>query len=177
MDEFINESQNPFDRFLASPDLEMLNSALPYVGDTFRKPLALYIKMVEIQRIVTEFDDEEVLTACGFEENNPNLEAMLKAMKAAGGKDVNPQVDMMLNMLNMVRMYQSCMELIQKNPELINLINGMMNQKTSATPSSPDGLSQLLPFLMSQQNSSQGSSQDPSDMMNILSEFLKKQEL
>ncbi|MDO4554638.1 MAG: hypothetical protein Q4B70_05775 [Lachnospiraceae bacterium] len=156
MDEFSTDSFNPFDRFLKRPDVAMLNSALPYVGEDLRKPLALYIKILEMNRILTDFDNEDVLSACGFEESRPNPEAMLKAMKAAGGKDASPQIDSLLNMLNLIRTYQSYMELIQKNPELSSFINNMVNSK-------------------------QGPSQDSSptkeniDLMNILSELLKNQ--
>lgn len=174
MDEFLNDPLNPFDRFLASPNLDMLNSALPYVGESIRKPLALYIKMSEIHRIVEDMDNEEVLSACGFEYNNPNIEAVLRAMKAAGGKNAGPQIDSMLNMLEMFHLYQSFTEMMQKNPELFNLINNMMGQKDNPSTSS-DNLAKILPFLMSQ--SGQNTSSDNSDMFNVLSEFLKKQEL
>lgn len=147
MDEFPNDSLNPFDRFLASPNLDMLNSALPYVGDSIRKPLALYIKMAEIHRIVADMDNEAVLSACGFEDNTPNIEAALRAMKAVGGKEGNAQLDSMLHMLEMFHTYQSFMDLMQKNPELINIINNMMGPKEN------------------------------SDMLSMLSEVLKKQEL
>lgn len=183
MEDFSQDSFNPFDRFFDDPNLNMLNSALPYVGDFLRKPLALYIKILEINRIAADFDKKDVLTACGFEDNQPNLENMLKAMKAAGGKDTSPQIDSMLNMLNFIRMYQSCMELMQNNPELVNLLNNLMNQKDGSAMQA-DSLAKLLPFFMSQQNQNQNQSQNQSqgssdlpDMMGILSEFLKKQDL
>lgn len=180
MDEFSQEMQKPFDRFLANPNLAMLNSALPYVGEVLRKPLALYIKLMEINRIMSDFDKEEVLSACGFEENQPNLEAMLKAMKIAGGKDASPQLDSMLNMLNLIHMYQSCMDLMQNNPELVSLLSGLMNQKEGSS-SQGDSLQKLLPFLMAQQNQGQGSSdasgqQGENNMMEALSEFLRRQQ-
>lgn len=150
MDDFSQETLNPFDRFLSNPSLDMLNSALPYVGEHFRKPLALYIKIMEIQRIISDFDKEEILTACGFEEQKPNLEAMLKAMKAASGKEAQPQLDSMLQMLNFIRTYQSCMDLMQTNPELIQLIGSLMNQKETNT-GSPDMTSLLTELLRKQE--------------------------
>lgn len=176
MDEFSNEFPNPFDRFLKSTDLTMLHSALPYVGDSLRKPLALYIKMVEIRRILSDFDKKDVLTACGFETNHPDLPGMLKAMKAAAGNEASPQLDNMLSMLQMIQMYQSCMDLMQKNPELVQILSNMMNQKDGSF-SSQEALSRLLPLFMSSKNSSPGTSQENQDMMSVLNELLKKQEV
>jgi hypothetical protein len=155
MEDFSQDSLRPFDRFLDEPTLNMLHSALPYVGGTLRKPLALYIKLLEMNRILTDFDREDVLSACGFEDNSPNLEQMLKAIKAAGGKNAGPQIDSALNLIQFFRMYQSCMELMNNNPELMGLINNLMNQNSQPAAQTTDS----------------------PDLMGVLSELLKKQEL
>lgn len=129
-DDSTQKESNPFDRFLKDPNLDMLNSALPYVSQTVRKPLALYIKATEIQRILSDFDREEVLAACGFEQNSTDPEAMLKAMKMASGGKPTPQIDTILNMMNMIRTYQTFTEFMQNNPEMMQFFNTLMNQKS-----------------------------------------------
>ena len=71
-----------FDHFFKTPEINMLNAALPYVSDHMGKSLALYIKSTEMQRILSDFDKEELLSSCGYESGTPDPEAMLKAMGA-----------------------------------------------------------------------------------------------
>lgn len=142
MSDYFDDSFNPFDRFLQSSDRDMLNSALPYVSKEARKPLALYIKMLEIKRILTDFDREEVLSACGFEQNSADPEAMLRAMKMASGNSA-PQIDSILNMINLIRTYQTFMEFMQNNPEMASFLTNMMNQQGQANPM--DMLKQFSP--------------------------------
>lgn len=125
------ETATPFERFLRTPSLDMLHSALPYVSQTMRKPLALYIKYAEMQRIMQDFDQEEVLSACGFSTNNTDPEAMLKAMKMASSGQPTPQIDSLLNMMNMMRTYRTFNEFMQNNPELMHFLTSMMNQKNA----------------------------------------------
>lgn len=187
------DDRTPFDRFLKDPHVDMLQSALPYVSTHMRKPLALFIKSMEIHRIVNDLDREEVLTACGFESNPPNPEAMLKAMKMAGGPNAGPQIDNLLNMMNLIRSYQSFMEMMQNNPEMASFITNMMNQSQNFTPNSNSNAGNRQNS--QNQNSKQGNQsgnentgggsispmdllsqfagKDTSDMMALLSQIMK----
>jgi len=150
MDESMkNDVLNPFDQFLKNPELDMLNAALPYVSSQMRTPLALYIKSAEMRRILSDFDSEEILSACGFNHSSNDPEAMLKAMKMAGGKNANYQIDQLLNMMNFLKAYQSLNEIIQNNPEMISFLTNMLKQP-------------------------QTSSNETTDMMAILSQMMKK---
>ncbi len=178
MEQAVNDDMlNPFDRFLKNPELDMLNAALPYVSGRMRTPLALYIKITEMNRIVSDFDREDILSACGFEQNTPDPEMMLKAMKMAGGNQSNPQIDQLLSMMNMLKTYQKLHEMIQNNPELLNLLSNMMNQapnggntKQNNTESCNSSQStNLSPADMLKQLSGG----DTSDMMSLLTQMLK----
>lgn len=158
---------NPFDRFLKNPGLDMLNAALPHVSDFMRKPLALYIKYMEIHRIVNDFDREEVLTACGFEKNSPNPEAMLKAMKMAGGKNASPQIDQLLNMMNLIRAYQSFNEMMQNNPEMASFLTNMMN-RNSGFHTNSNASNSGTNSGTNHGNTSDGSASSPADLLNQL---------
>ena len=142
MAEYNHNDSNPLEKFLQNDELTMLESALPYITQSMRKPLALYIKLQEVRHIMTNFDKEEVLSACGFEQNNADPESMLRAMKlASGGK--TPQIDSILNTLNLIRTYQTVMDFIQNNPEMASFLTNMMNQQGQSNPL--DLLKQLSP--------------------------------
>ncbi len=141
-----------FDQVLKTPEIEMLNAALPYVSNQMRKPLAIYIKSTEMSHILSDFDNEEILSSCGFEKNTPDPEAMLNAMKIAGGKNASPQIDQMLQMMNLLKTYRKINEMLENNPEMMTFLNNMLNHTESSNFSGP---------------------KDSSDMMSLLSQMLK----
>lgn len=170
------DARTPFDRFLKQPGVDMLQAALPYVSASMRKPLALFMKFLEVNRIVSDLDRDDVLTACGFESNPPNPEAMLRAMKMAGGSRANPQIDRILNMMNVIHSYQSFTDMMQRNPEMASVLTNLMNQsQRNGTPfsnqraqnnaSAPSNPVQLF---------SQFTSKDPSDLTALLSQVSGK---
>ena len=172
---------NSFDSFFKTPEINMLQAALPYLSSQMRKSLALYIKSSEMQRIFSEFDKEEVLSACGFEPSAPNPEAMLQAMKLAGGQNTMPQIDQLLHMMNLLKTYQKINDMIQQNPEMMAFLNHMINQPPA---NQTYGEEKEKPTKQSHHSSSnnisspaellkQFSSADNSDMMNLLSQMLK----
>lgn len=173
-----------FERFLKTPQIDMLSAALPYVSDRMRKPLAVYIKSAEIQRILTDFDSEEILSACGFEPSAPDPEAMLKAMKLAGGPGANPQIDQILQMMNVIKTYQKLNEMMQNNPELMSLLTNMMNQTQNSGGSQSDnsnraeqnnhaGFSSQNSFSSPADLLKQLGNTNSSDMMSLLTQMLK----
>lgn len=154
------EHATPFDRFLKTPELAMLEAALPYVSDSMRKPLAVYMKSAEIRRILSHFDQEDLLSACGFEQNSPDPEAMLNAMKMAGGKNAAPQIDQALQMINMLKTYRKLNDLMENNPEMMSFLTRILNQsgageRSFETPVPP------------------ASGTESSDMMKLLTQMLK----
>lgn len=167
------DARTPFDRFLKQPGVDMLQAALPYVSSAMRKPLALLMKFLEVNRIISDFDRDDVLTACGFESNPPNPEAMLRAMKMAGGSRANPQIDRILNMMNVIHSYQSFTDMMQRNPEMASVLTNLMNQsqRNGTAPSyqraqaNPQNPSQLF---------SQFAGKDPADLMSLLSQVSGK---
>lgn len=170
------DARTPFDRFLKQPGVDMLQAALPYVSASMRKPLALFMKFLEVNRIVSDLDRDDVLTACGFESNPPNPEAMLRAMKMAGGSRANPQIDRILNMMNVIHSYQSFTDMMQRNPEMASVLTNVMNQsQRNGTPfsnqraqnnaSAPSNPGQLF---------SQFTGKEPSDLTALLSQVSGK---
>jgi len=148
-------------------DMNVLTAALPYVSVQMRKPLAFLIKSSEMTQLFSESDDREILSACGVEQSRPDPEAMLNAMKAAGGSSSNPQIDQMLQTLHMIKSYQRISELINQNPEIMNLFANMISQPQTAPPASQNNFSKVSDFIK------QFSTTDSADMMTLLTQMLK----
>ncbi|MBE5955823.1 MAG: hypothetical protein E7253_05165 [Lachnospiraceae bacterium] len=160
------------------PELNMLNAALPYVSDRMQKPLALFLKSSEIRQLYSDFDSEEFLSACGLEKSPPDPEAMLKAMKAAGGKHTGPQIDQLLQMMNLIKTYQKLNEMMQQNPELINFLANTLNQSQTPNTHYTDKMSRLdsAPannLVQAADLLKQFGNSDSSDMMALLTQMLK----
>lgn len=147
-------------------DINMLTAALPYVSIQMRKPLAFCIKSAEMTQLFSEFDDEEILSACGVEQSRPDPEAMLKAMKSASVQS-NPQIDQMLQMINMLKTYQRISDLMKQNPEMMNLLTNIMSQPQTTYSSPQNNVSQTADFIK------QFASTDSSDLMTLLTQMLK----
>ena len=134
-------NQKPIDQFLqhANSNMDMLYEAMPYVNMNFKKPLAIYLKMQEMQEIIRGFDNSKTLSACGLNESNYSLEDMLAAMrKKATGKPA-AQLDMILNVIQATKVYRTYQQLVTSNTsndgnnlvsdspnELLNLIQQTM---------------------------------------------------
>ena len=81
----------------------------------FKKPLAMFIKLQEIQEIMKGFDDSATLSACGLNESDHNIEDMLTAMrKKASGKPAT-QLDMLLNILQATKIYRTYQQVLANN--------------------------------------------------------------
>ena len=145
------------DRLLKNPKTDMLLSALPYVSNQMEAPLALAAKILELNHIMETAQEGGVLKSCGFEKNAPDPEAMLRAMKMAGGSNAGPQIDQMLNMLNLVKTYQTFNDMLNHNPEMVSLLHSF--SKMNQTPSPSDLLHQV-------------SGKDTGDLMKFLTQML-----
>ena len=113
----MDTNKKPIDQFLqhANSNMDMLYEAMPYVNMNFKKPLAIYLKIQEMQEIIRGFDNSETLSACGLNESNYSLEDMIAAMrKKATGKPA-AQLDMMLNVIQATKVYRTYQQLLSSN--------------------------------------------------------------
>ncbi len=160
-------------QFLQDNQLSMLESIMPYIGEQLRKPLALSIKFLEIRKILTEFDDEEKLSACGFENNTPNIDSLLATLRNNSNPEMAEQIDQILTMRNIIKMYQTYTELMRNNPDIFPANYSSSNSNNGNTQ---EMLLKLLPILMSNQNKETSANTDSDSFINTLSEILKAQE-
>ena len=81
-----------------------------------------------------------MIRACNLDSSNINIEQMLMAMKARATPEVASQIEMILNTMNMMKIYQNYQEFLQKNPSL--------SSSMETNSSSSDMLTSLLSDLI-----------------------------
>ena len=86
----MEQNQIPWENFFRSDSSNMLEDALPYLPPNLKKVAAIYIKLTELSRISTQFDNEQTLSACGFDQNPASMELLLNAMKLRAPKETYP---------------------------------------------------------------------------------------
>lgn len=89
----------PLQQLARDPRLEMLEAALPYIGNGFQQPLAMYIKAQELGHVRERFQDPDTVSACGLSHSNQSLEQMLRAMRGKADDETRPQIDQMLHII------------------------------------------------------------------------------
>lgn len=177
MDESTPREGFALQQFLQDNQLSMLESIMPYIGEHLRKPLALSIKFLEIRKILTEFDDEEKLSACGLENNSPNIDSLLTTIRNNSTPEMAEQIDQILTIRNIMKMYQTYNELIKNNPDIFSAISSLSNSNNNNN-NTQEMLLKLLPLLMSNQNkeASTNAVEESDSFINTLNEILKVQE-
>lgn len=161
----MEQNQTSWENFFRNDSSNMLEDALPYLPPNLKKMAAIYIKLTELSKISTQFDDEQTLSACGFDQNPASMELLLNAMKLRAPKETAEQIEQILQMMQMFEIYQNYQRFV-----------GTTNHHNSAASSSPDTdlFSKLMPMMMAGDSSSNSQPQPNADFMNKLNQILKK---
>lgn len=116
-------SKSPLSRLLEDDAITILEHLIPCCPPTAAKILALRMKFMEIQKIMTGFDDESQLKACGFEDSSPDFESVLHSLRETVSGEKARQIDSLLQMLSTVRLFRQWQEMLQAHPELMQLFS------------------------------------------------------
>ncbi len=166
-------SKKPIEQFFTqcNSGTEMLYEAMPYVNMSFKKPLALFIKMQEMREIMNGFGDSDTLSACGLDEPSHNIEDMLNAMRTkAVGKSANV-LNTMLSIMQAGKIYRAYSEVMNHSDISASSHSPSDSQKSeSSANGSSDLLSQILPLLIDQSGNSNNST---GDIANIIRNAMK----
>ena len=157
----VEQNQNSWENFFRDDSSNMLEDALPYLPQNLKKLAAIYIKLTELSKISTEFDNEQTLSACGFDQNPASMELLLNAMKLRAPKETAKQIEQILQMMQMFEIYQ-------------NYQRFMDTTNTKPVDSGNDLFSKLMPFMMSNNQTSDQPPKANPDFMNQLNQILKK---
>ena len=144
----------------------MLEDALPYLPPNLKKMAAIYIKLTELSRISTQFDNEQTLSACGFDQNPASMELLLNAMKLRAPKETAKQIEQILQMMQMFEIYQNYQRFVDTTNN--------HNSSSSNTGSNADLISKLMPMMIAGDPSLNSQPKPKADFMNKLNQILKK---
>lgn len=182
-----NLDQTGIELMFKDENLNIVEAAIPYVDTSLKLPLAIFIKISEIKSMVTGFSDEDTLTACGLTQNNFDLEGMLIAMRKKATSMQATQLDMMLNVINAMKIYNTYNQALdntldnelheasihpsQSNHRRNNSSNAQQNNEVKRTnpPASQDRLSKLLPLLLASINQDGKSNEMVETLLNLFS--------
>lgn len=169
----MDTNQKPIEQFFSrrNSNMDMLYEAMPYVNLNLKKPLALFIKLQEMQEIIHGFNDFDTLSACGLDEPSHNVEDMLYAMRSkATGRPAN-QLDMMLNVIQAEKIYHAFQEVSRMTAESSDGENSASENEDSTMYAKGDSgnrndlLNRILPLLLSNGTNPRTSSADMADLI------------
>lgn len=182
----LNDSPSPLSRLINDDNLTILENIIPCCNPNLGKFLALCLKVSEMQKIMTGFDDSERLSACGFEDNSQDIESILRSVRSAVSEEKAHQIDNILQVLNFSRFYEKYNQILSEHPELVRSPAPTAAENQSASDTNPFADPSLFFLLNSLVNNSEGNqnerlkqvmnlaqNSDGKDMSELLSTFLK----
>lgn len=132
--------------------IDMLEAAFPYISKNLTRPVAGILKFQELQKVLRDYDTEEMISACNMDSSNINMEQMLIAMKARAAPEVAKQIDTMLNAMKMLRIYQNYQDIMGSLPASADTKTDAVESIPETSSSSNDMLSSLLNDLIQKNN-------------------------
>lgn len=132
--------------------INMLEAAFPYLSQNLKRPVANILKIQEIQKVIRDYDTEEMISACSLDSSKINMEQMLTAMKARATPEIAKQIDTMLNAMKMLRIYQNYQDMMNMIPPSANTSEKSPEKPPENSSSSNDMLSTLLNDLIQKNN-------------------------
>lgn len=173
MQSTLSQPQSPLSRLLEDDNLLLLEQLLPFCRPPVAKLLAVQMKVMEIQKIITGFEDEPYLQACGFEDSSADLETALRSLRPSLSEEKARQIDSVLQLIQFSRIYQTWQETMRTHPELMEFLSQSFGQHSSEKGSASDAFADPSVFLML--NSLLGGDEKNTEKMReILSAFWKK---
>ncbi|HJC32008.1 MAG TPA: hypothetical protein H9934_07745 [Candidatus Anaerobutyricum faecale] len=181
MNSNLSRQESPLSRLLEDDTLTIIETVLPYCRPHLAKMLAVQMKILEIQKILTGFDDEPRLRACGFEDSSVDVESVLRTLRNSVSEEKAQQIDSILNFIRFSRVYQNWQETMQSHPELMQLLNQSLssgNRSSGEAVSEEKGagtgnpLSDPSLFMMLSSAMNRGGNVDMNEMLSTL---MKKQ--
>ena len=88
----VSRQESPLSRLLEDDTLTIMETILPYCRPHLAKLLAVQMKILEIQKIMSGFDDEPRLRACGFEEPSADVESVLRSLRNSVSEEKAQQI-------------------------------------------------------------------------------------
>lgn len=94
---------HPLDNLIKDNRLFMLEALLPFVSDNMKAPLAMYIKLMELQLIMKAFGDRNYVNSCGLHKDINNQEDILSSLAGCGFSGLTGQFENIKKTMDMVK--------------------------------------------------------------------------
>ena len=100
---FNDNFHHPLDNLIKDDRLFMMEAILPFVDDRMKAPLAMYIKIMELQAILNALRDTNYVNSCGLHKDINNQDDILSALAGCGFPDVRDQFASMKKAMDMMK--------------------------------------------------------------------------
>ena len=125
----MEQNQTSWENFFRNDSSNMLEDALPYLPPNLKKVAAIYIKLTELSKISSEFDNEQTLSACGFDQDPASMELLLNALKLRAPKETAMQNDLFSKLMPMMMAKDSpCTNTAKPNSDFMNQLNQILKK-------------------------------------------------
>ena len=88
---FNGNFHHPLDNLIHDDRLFMMEAIIPFVADNMKAPLAMYIKVMELQAILSALRDKDYVNSCGLYKDINNQEDILSSLAGCGFADIKDQ--------------------------------------------------------------------------------------
>lgn len=104
MDETNNIKRTAVDRIADGNGLQMVKAAIPYLPASMQKSFSLYIKMREMQNLLSYYN--QPMRACEIPEEAPSPTKVIEDIREFCTQSQCQSLDQALNLINTIQMYQ-----------------------------------------------------------------------
>lgn len=98
------------DRIADGNGLQMMKAAIPYLPGSIQKSLSLYVKLAELQNVISYY--QHSVSACSPSTEPHTAEEILTDLRNYGTDSQRQSLDQTLNLLNTLKMYQDYKDLL-----------------------------------------------------------------
>lgn len=107
---FSGNFRHPLDNLIHDDRLFMLEAILPFVPDNMKAPLAMYIKIMELQSVLSSLQDKNYMEHCGLHKDINNQDDILSSLADCGLMDVKSQFANIKKMMDMIKIMEASKE-------------------------------------------------------------------
>lgn len=93
---------HPLDKLINDDKLFLLETMIPFVDERMKVPLAMYIKIMELQLILRGFRSYSYVNQCGLCRDINNQDDVLETLAGCGFGDIAGQMNQFKSMMNMM---------------------------------------------------------------------------
>lgn len=124
---------HPLDKLINNDSLFLMEALVPFVDSSLRMPLAVYIKVTELQLLIKALQNNTYVNNCGFCRDFHNEKDILSALSECGYGDIAGQMSQMKSAMEMMNVMNAMYSTEASEPSGMsdnatdNFTNGSVN--------------------------------------------------